>query len=70
MSDDSKTRLTDLEIQLAHQGTTIDELNDTVIKQWNLIDRLTRKVNQLSDRMEIVEDATAPETPITKPPHY
>ncbi len=70
MNDDDKTRLTDLEIQLAHQSSTIDELNDTIIKQWNLIDRLTRKVNQLSERMEIVEDAAAPETAVTKPPHY
>ncbi|MFE1600329.1 SlyX family protein [Methylobacterium sp. ID0610] len=64
------TRLTDLEIRLAHQERTIDDLSRTVAEQWARVDLLTRQVAALNERLrEMAERPTAPgEEP--PPPHY
>lgn len=65
------TRITELEIQLVHQTATIDELNDVVARQWQEIDRLKKQMNQLTGRLEQVED-TIPkgQADDQPPPHY
>jgi len=74
MTDTARTdrqRLDALEIRIAHQDATIEELNHTVTEQWKLIDRLAREVRSLSERAEAAELETrrAPgEEP--PPPHW
>ena len=67
-------RLDALEIRIAHQDATIDELNTTVTQQWKQIDRLERQLKLLRERVEDVEDNAASGTtapPANKPPpHY
>jgi SlyX protein len=65
-------RIAELEIQLAHQEATIQELSDTAAKQWDTIDELVVRVNDLKDRIAALEGeaklpAQADDTP---PPHY
>jgi len=71
MATDDKTeqRLADLEIQIAHQSETIDTLNEAVVEQWKIIDRLTRQVKVLNEQYMSLEDDASPHQ-VTKPPHY
>ncbi|VAV89570.1 hypothetical protein MNBD_ALPHA08-2086 [hydrothermal vent metagenome] len=67
----SETRITELEVQLAHQSATVDELNDMVAKQWQEIDWLKKQLTRLTGRLEQVEQ-TLPKGPADDqpPPHY
>lgn len=64
-------RLTNLEIQIAHQAQMIDELNDTIVKQWAEIDELKKRLKAATMRLEQVEDALPDNAPAHQPPpHY
>ena len=61
----TEERLVRIETQLAFQEQTIKELNDVLYEQQQEIDRLTKRVEELSDSIPGME-APANE----KPPHY
>ncbi len=63
-------RLTQLEIVASEQEKTIEELSREIAEQWKLIDRLQKKLDALTERFLVLEENAAPETPITKPPHW
>lgn len=66
-----ENRINDLEIQLAHQSAMLDELNDTIVKQWAEIDALKKQLQRTTGRLEQVEDALPQNTPDHQPPpHY
>ncbi len=67
----TETRITELEVQLAHQSATVDELNDMVAKQWQEIDGLKKQLARLIGRLEQVEQSV-PKGPSDDqpPPHY
>ncbi len=73
MSEDPSVpdRVDALEIRAAHHERSLDELNTVVLAQWREIDRLTRLVQRLEERLADAEAgsgrAAAPEPP---PPHY
>ena len=67
MTDTS--RLDELEIRIAHQDQTIEDLNAAITAQWKLIDRLERQMAALSDRLSDAERGQA--APVDRPPpHY
>lgn len=67
----SQSRITELEVQLAHQTATIDELNDMVAKQWHEIDWLKKQLTRLTGRLEQVEQSLPKGTTDDQPPpHY
>lgn len=67
MPDD---RLTTLEIRAAEQEKTIEELSGQIAEQWKVIERMERKLSALTDRFLALEEQTAPDAPVTKPPHW
>jgi SlyX protein len=67
MPDD---RLTALEIRAAEQEKTIEELSAEIAEQWKVIERLRAKVDALTDRFLSLEQQSAPDVPVTKPPHW
>ncbi|WP_237153386.1 SlyX family protein [Oryzibacter oryziterrae] len=68
---DHIARIEKLEVQLAYQDQTIEDLNAAVTAQWKEIDVLKRLVSGLIDQMGEMELAaranTGKEPP---PPHY
>jgi len=69
--DDQEQRLNDLEILIAHQDLKLDEMSETIARQWDKIDTLTRKTQQLSDRLAAAEGDMHSLLPGDKPPpHY
>lgn len=63
-------RLTTLEIRAAEQEKTIEELSGQIAEQWTAIERMQRKLDALTGRFMALEEQSAPDVPITKPPHW
>lgn len=70
MSEDLSIRLTELEIRYAEQEKTIEDLSGEIAEQWKLITALNKKLSALTDRFLELEEQTAPEISVTKPPHW
>lgn len=68
--NDETERLTALEMRHAEQERTIEELSGQVAEQWQTIERLQRKVELLTERFLALEERSAPDIPVTKPPHW
>lgn len=66
----SEGQLEKLEMLVAEQDRTIEELSGQIAEQWTVIDRLQKKLDALSERFLTLEQQTAPDTPVTKPPHW
>lgn len=67
--DDPNAQIQDLESRLAWQDDTIDQLNAVIRTQWDVVDRLSQRVDAFEERvreLEISEGGPA----ITPPPHY
>lgn len=69
---DGKTlseRLEALEVRVTYQDDTIETLNQTITAQWTEIDRLTRQVAELKERLQDAE-SNIPASANERPPHY
>lgn len=62
--------LINLEIKVAHQEKTIEELSTVIADQWKEIDRLSKKLDALTSRFLTLEESAAPSIEVTKPPHW
>jgi uncharacterized coiled-coil protein SlyX len=69
MNDELSQRLERVEAHSAHLERQVEQLNEVVIEQGKLVDRLKKEVQRQSAAMETLElermKATNP-----KPPHY
>jgi SlyX protein len=65
-------RLDALEMRIVHQDEVIEDLNKIVTAQWREIDRLTREVVTLTERVNLAEQSAAGLDPGEEPPppHY
>ncbi|MEO9458477.1 MAG: SlyX family protein [Lentilitoribacter sp.] len=64
-----ENRIVKMEELIAHQSQQIEDLSDQLAKQWTNIDKLTRKLDDLSEHYaDLEEQVGAPAA--TKPPHY
>ena len=66
---DLSERIDALEMRLTYQDVTIETLNQTITTQWVEIDRLTRQVAELKERLQEAE-SSAPGPVNEPPPHY
>ncbi len=69
---DKSSSIADMEVQMAHQARQLDELNETVRAQWDEIDKLTRSVTHIAERLLGVEGGEQKNRPgeDPAPPHY
>jgi SlyX protein len=64
-------RLDSLEIRVAYQDQTIEDLNTALSLQWQEIDRLKREVARLEGQLHAAaEIGSGPGMPEPPPPHY
>ncbi|WOC16668.1 SlyX family protein [Pseudochrobactrum sp. MP213Fo] len=70
MSENLSERLIELEIRYAEQEKTIEDLSGEIAEQWKLISGMSKKLNALTNRFLELEEQTAPEVAVTKPPHW
>lgn len=63
-------RLTTLEIRATEQEKTIEELSGQIAEQWQVIERMQRKLDALTERFMALEEQSAPDVPVIKPPHW
>ena len=68
-ADALRERIDALEMRLTYQDVTIETLNQTITAQWVEIDRLTRQVAELKERLQEAE-SNAPGPANEPPPHY
>ena len=68
-ADTLSERINALEMRLTYQDVTIETLNQTITAQWVEIDRLTRQVAELKERLREAESNAS--GPVNEPPpHY
>jgi SlyX protein len=64
-------RLAELEVRVAFQDRTIQELNDAVTRQQRALERLARELEALKDRLRaLTPSPVASRDEETPPPHY
>ena len=66
----SPDRMTTLEVRAAEQERIIEELSGQIAEQWKVIERIEYRLSALSERFLALEEQSAPDIPITKPPHW
>ena len=66
---DLSERIDALEMRLTYQDVTIETLNQTITAQWVEIDKLTRQIVELKERLQEAE-SHAPGPANEPPPHY
>lgn len=67
---DLELRLSELEVHVAHQDATIQDLSDGIAQQWETIDKLVRSVGLFKDQILNLEDGVQTLLPDKPPPHY
>ncbi len=65
----SEARITELEIRVAFQEDTINQLNDALVAQQTRVDALERRVGMLLDSLKRMQDGADPFAH-EPPPHY
>ncbi len=64
-------RFGELESRIAHQDGVIEDLNETITRQWDELDKLTRQIGRLNDRVVALEGDLQSVLPKDRPPpHY
>jgi SlyX protein len=69
MSEALTARVDALEIRIAEQDRTIEDLNATVLAQWKEIESLNRHIARLGAQVQEIE-GHLPSEPDRPPPHY
>ncbi|MDN2579657.1 SlyX family protein [Aquibium sp. ELW1220] len=63
-------RIARLEMIVAEQERTIEELSGQVAEQWTVVEKLRKKLDLLTERFLAVEEQSGSDVPVTKPPHW
>ena len=66
----SERRFEDLEVRLAYQEQTLNELNAVVTRLQATIDRLERRCDALLERLRTLGEGPGDAVIDEKPPHY
>jgi SlyX protein len=69
MNDETSQRFAKLEANVAHLEHQVEQLNEVLIEQGKLVERLKKEVQRSSAAMETIE-LDRIKGNITKPPHY
>jgi SlyX protein len=67
---DHAARLDSLEVRIAYQDQVIEDLNTALTRQWKELDRMSRELARLGERVQQAEDTGFDAAPEPPPPHY
>jgi len=70
MSKDDAERIIELERIVTEQDHVIEQLSSEIAEQWKVMEAMRKKLDALTDRFLVLEEQTAPDIPVTKPPHW
>ncbi|QEG25054.1 SlyX family protein [Mariniblastus fucicola] len=73
MGSESRTdreRIVDSEIALTHLQADYESLNEVVLQQQKLIEKLSAKVQQLESKLDSSSDPEVRDPESERPPHY
>ncbi len=65
---DLRERIEALEMRIAYQDQTIEDLSQTITKQWTEFDKLNREIAKLYAQMEEIDNGGG--EIVDRPPHY
>ncbi len=65
-----ETRIEDLEVRIAYLESTLEEVNQVVIKQQDQIDLLLAEIQRHKQQLENGAEFVRPLSEETPPPHY
>jgi SlyX protein len=63
-------RFENIEVRMAYLETTVEQLNQVVIKQQDQIDLLTEEIRRQQHQLEKGAEFVRPLSEETPPPHY
>lgn len=63
-------RITELEIRVAELERAHEEVSKIATEQWKTIENLRNAMKKIAERLVSLEEDSAVETPVTKPPHW
>ncbi|MCK9909000.1 SlyX family protein [Microbacteriaceae bacterium K1510] len=63
-------RIEALEMDAAHRGRMIDDINATIMAQWKEIDGLQRQLRRLTEQVAELEAPSRDGAAEPPPPHY
>ncbi len=63
-------KVVELEMRISVIEKSFDDLSDMVSKQWQMIDRLKRKIGSMESQLDGKQDRTDGQGPDAPPPHY
>ncbi|MCW9033090.1 MAG: SlyX family protein [Rhodospirillales bacterium] len=67
----AEERISELEIKIAYQEDQIEELNKSLYDHWKLIEKLSRNVEILTERVKSAAQQEGAQQPDNQPPpHY
>ena len=69
-SKDTEHRLIDLEVKVGFAEDLLEQVNQTLFRQQQLLDTLTREVAQLRRRIPDGDEGAARSPDELPPPHY
>ncbi len=71
-NDNAEARLRELEIKLTYLDDYVARQNETLVDLAREIDKLTRALRSLSEKMDTLDSATGENSPPAdeKPPHW
>ncbi len=69
MNDETDERFRKLESDIAHLEHQVEQLNEVIIEQGRLLERIKKEVQKQSSAMESMELERI-KANVTKPPHY
>jgi SlyX protein len=67
---DTEKRLIELETKMAFQENLLAELNEVIIQQQRVLDRLRSHCGELEEQLDELKTQDAPAIRDDKPPHY
>jgi SlyX protein len=73
MASSTEEKIIVLQEKILYQEDTLQKLDEVIARQYQLIDTLTRRLKEVEDKMDMLQDAMD-KTPASiadeKPPHY